>query len=213
MLKLINDHSINFKWNLLAGLGTTACLFAIIPLTQLQSTEPLPGTDNPHKPITMQPPQDVPDYEEPEPEEKPPEDEPDLQPEVCKIPLETIIKMIDGTGTGGYTENVRFSTSGWEVEMPIFDRKDVSDPPKPMIQVEPQYPNEYRHSGVDGWAIIEFIVTDKGNVIRPRVYQSSHRAFGEEAIKAVRKWRFTAGKIDGDPVMVRVHQRLNFTLN
>jgi protein TonB len=61
---------------------------------------------------------------------------------------------------------------------------------------------------------MEAVVMPDGSVGRVKITRSLDRAFGldEEAIKAVKQWRFRPGMLKGQPVAVIVNVELTFTL-
>jgi protein TonB len=66
--------------------------------------------------------------------------------------------------------------------------------------------------GLSGEVLVEFIISEKGDVIDSRVVRSSHREFEVPALQAVQKWKFKAGRKGGQAVKVRVSQLLEFNL-
>lgn len=68
------------------------------------------------------------------------------------------------------------------------------------------YPEEALQEEVEGVVIVQFIVGERGDVIKPRVVQGLGFGCDEEAIKAVRRLSFKAGTKNGKPVPV------NYTL-
>jgi len=62
--------------------------------------------------------------------------------------------------------------------------------------------------------MVEAVVREDGSVGRVRVVRSLDRTFGldEEALKAVKNWRFRPGKRQGANVAVLVEIELMFTL-
>ncbi len=68
------------------------------------------------------------------------------------------------------------------------------------------YPEEALQKEVEGVVIVQFIVGERGDVIKPRVVQGLGFGCDEEAIKAVRRLSFKPGTQNGKPVPV------NYTL-
>ena len=67
---------------------------------------------------------------------------------------------------------------------------------------------------VQGAVMIQAIVREDGSVGQVRIVRSLDRTFGldEEALKAVKNWRFSPGKRQGQNVAVIVEIELTFTL-
>lgn len=82
------------------------------------------------------------------------------------------------------------------------------------LKVEPPvYPSALSARSVEGNVVVEFIIDPQGNVRDPRVIRSTHRAFEEPALTAVRQWQFTPGRKNGRPVATLASQSIEFSLN
>ena len=86
--------------------------------------------------------------------------------------------------------------------------------PRLLQKKDPQYTPDAMRAKVQGMVEIECIVETNGSCTHIEVVHSLDRAFGldEEAIKAVRQWRFVPGKRQGEEVPVIVTIELTFTL-
>jgi protein TonB len=83
--------------------------------------------------------------------------------------------------------------------------------PRPLELVPPEYPDAARREGRDGHVVVAFTVDADGRVAEVEVQESSDAEFESAALEAVRRWRFKPAMRDGEPVAVRLSQRLNFT--
>jgi len=70
------------------------------------------------------------------------------------------------------------------------DSDDGVDDYLPIVRVAPVYPRRALDNGLSGSVTIEFTVTKKGRVKRPRVVESTDSVFDKAAIEAVRKFRY-----------------------
>ena len=86
-------------------------------------------------------------------------------------------------------------------------------PPKPLTQSVPKYPEEMRRFGIAGQVKVEFIVNREGRVINPVVVESENPAFDEEAVKAVATWTFEPGLKAGKPVNTKATISIVFGLD
>lgn len=86
--------------------------------------------------------------------------------------------------------------------------------PSVIKEVKPSYTAEAMRAKVQGVVMVEAIVREDGSVGQVNVVRSLDRTFGldEEAIKAVKLWRFSPGKRLGQNVPVIVEIELTFTL-
>lgn len=86
--------------------------------------------------------------------------------------------------------------------------------PRVLREVKPQYTADAMRAKVQGVVELEAVVLPDGSVDEVRVTRSLDRTFGldNEAIKAVKQWRFAPGTRLGQPVAVLVTIELTFTL-
>ncbi len=95
----------------------------------------------------------------------------------------------------------------------VYDVGDLAVRPIAVSRTAPTYPFALRRHGVQGEAVIEFIVTTKGNVVDAHVLRATEPEFGGAALAAVERWRFRPGKVEGRPVNVRMQVPIVFALN
>ena len=79
-------------------------------------------------------------------------------------------------------------------------------------EVKPQYTAEAKDTKIQGSVILECVVQPDGTIGEVRVTKALNPGLDQEAIKAVRQWRFKPGTKDGKPVPVLVTLELTFTL-
>lgn len=81
--------------------------------------------------------------------------------------------------------------------------------PKLVKMVQPQYPQEALMRGLEGWVDVSLEVSPSGDVIAPRVEESSRgRMFNRAALNAVEQWKYEP-RADGT-TSERVRVRLQF---
>ena len=126
-------------------------------------------------------------------------------------------RFLAGTVRRGADERVRFGNSiigsacthigGLLFAAFLIDNVQVRE-------VKPSYTAEAMRAHVQGAVMVEAIVREDGSVGQVRIVRSLARAFGldEEALRAVRNWRFRPGKREGQNVAVIVEIELMFTL-
>lgn len=86
--------------------------------------------------------------------------------------------------------------------------------PQLLTQVKPQYTTDAMRAKIQGKVWLEVVVMPDGRPGDIRVVRSLDRTFGldEEAIKAMRQWRFRPGVRQGQNVPVAVTVEMEFTL-
>ena len=85
-------------------------------------------------------------------------------------------------------------------------------PPTVVSRVEPQYSEEARKARYQGTVILEAIVRRDGTVDIQRVVRSLGFGLDENAIQALKQWRFRPGMRNGVPVDVSLNIEVNFNL-
>jgi TonB family protein len=88
----------------------------------------------------------------------------------------------------------------------------LDNPPNARFQPAPVYPAELKPLGLDGRVTVLFSVDVSGKVYNESVVDASHSRFAEEALRAVRRWRFEPGLKDGKRVAFRMAQAFSFNL-
>ncbi len=198
------------------SVGFTALLFGFIPFAHRvanpQRTLELrkAGTVDLPPPVQDEPPPPPPDSE------KPPEApaEPQLAETPQQIPLSADLEVAMGSGgaLAGFGE-IRSLTAAEAVKDEAFDVADLQKRPEPVSQVAPTYPPELRKAKVEGLVTLVFILDEGGHVEDPRVENSSRPEFEKPALDAIRKWRFSPGQKDGQPVRTYIRVPMRFRVS
>ncbi|WP_068547144.1 energy transducer TonB [Thalassotalea crassostreae] len=72
---------------------------------------------------------------------------------------------------------------------------------RPLVRVAPKYPSVALRDGKQGWVQLSFSITKSGSVSDVKVIAAQpKRIFNKEAIKALKKWKYKAKFIDGEPI-------------
>ena len=213
------DKEGNF-WNHLAGAWSmgfvaTIVLFLALPFFQLIST--VGNQDSGIVTVNMsKPPPPRPPVEKlPPPEEKTRKDDPELKKEQPKLTLSQLELALNpgmGDASGGGDFTIDFQVNAMEELEMIFELSEVDRIPQVLYRVAPVFPYEMKQAGISGKVSLLFICDRKGRVRRVQVKSSSHREFEENAIRALREWKFEPGMKDGQPVNVRMLAPFNFNV-
>ena len=67
--------------------------------------------------------------------------------------------------------------------------------PKAMNPRTPDYPESLEEEGVEGSVTLELLISKEGKVLKAKVIKSDHELFSESALKAVKKYKFSPGKL------------------
>lgn len=107
-----------------------------------------------------------------------------------------------GEGTGGSDAPAGPLRVGGNVKAPVA-----------IARVKPDYTDAARQARVAGTVVVEAIIDTNGNVQDVRVIKGLPLGLGEEAEKAVKRWKFKPGTLNGQPVAVIFNLTVSFTLN
>ena len=73
--------------------------------------------------------------------------------------------------------------------------------PKALNPKTPPYPESLEDEGIEGSVTLELLISKEGKVLKAKVIKSDHELFSESALKTVKNYRFSAGKLkDGSAV-------------
>jgi TonB family protein len=78
-----------------------------------------------------------------------------------------------------------------------FPKSEFETVPQPRIQPGPVYPVAMLKAGMEGSAVIAFVIGSDGSVKNAVALEASDRSFASSAIKGVYKWEFTPGTRKG----------------
>jgi TonB family protein len=82
--------------------------------------------------------------------------------------------------------------------------------PVPIDIVQPHYPEPLRQRRIAGLAILHVVVDERGGVRSVEVVDDPGFGLGNEAAKAVRRWRFRPGTRDGLPIEMTYEAHVRF---
>lgn len=92
-----------------------------------------------------------------------------------------------------------------EDELPKYDEQELLR----LIH----YPEDARSNGLEGLAVISFVVDATGHAVRLEAIQSDHLLFSEAAVDAISRLTFTPAYHKGKPVLVRMTIPVRFALS
>lgn len=102
--------------------------------------------------------------------------------------------VLGGTGSGPYRP-------GPEVTAPVS-----------IYKVDPPYTEDARKARVQGIVILEAVVDERGNVTRVEVLKPLAAGLDQNAVEAIRQWKYEPGRKDGVPVPVLITVSVSFRL-
>jgi periplasmic protein TonB len=84
--------------------------------------------------------------------------------------------------------------------------------PALTYQVQPRYSEAARRAGVQGAVTVEAVIDEQGRVTDVKILRGLPMGLDQEAVAAVRQWRFTPATLQGKPVKVYFSLTVNFRI-
>ncbi len=94
---------------------------------------------------------------------------------------------------------------------PIQVGGDVTKPEK-VTTPDPQYTEIARKARIQGVVIVQAIIDKQGNVVNVKVLKGLPMGLTEEAVSAIKLWKFKPATLNGKPVDVYFNLTVNFRL-
>jgi protein TonB len=98
----------------------------------------------------------------------------------------------------------------------IASPQEIARETSPVLlrEIKPQYTEEARRAKIEGMVEMSAVVLEDGTVGDVTVTKSLDQQYGldDEAVKAMKKWRFKPGTKDGKPVAVTITVEMSFSL-
>lgn len=146
----------------------------------------------------------------------PPIDVPDVIPDVDLSRKATDEADFSGKGVqGGIAKGVEGGTGPVISDQPYFDFQVEKAAAAIPGSGAPAYPEMLKSSGVEGEALVQFVVdtTGRAEMGSFKVLRATHDAFGQAVKAALPRMRFLPAEIGGKKVRMLVQQPFAFALN
>jgi protein TonB len=146
----------------------------------------------------------------------PPIDVPDVIPDVDLSRKATDEADFSGKGVqGGIAKGVEGGTGPVISDQPYFDFQVEKAAAAIPGSGAPSYPEMLKSSGVEGEALVQFVVdtTGRAELGSFKVLRATHDAFGQAVKAALPRMRFLPAEIGGKKVRMLVQQPFAFALN
>ncbi len=94
----------------------------------------------------------------------------------------------------------------------IYEVKDGALPPRATYTPEPEFSTAARKAKFQGTVIVQIVIDKRGDVTRVKLERGLGYGLDENAMEAVKIWRFTPATKNGQPVAVRMKIEVSFNL-
>lgn len=201
----------------------TAVFFLLLPWLVTMGRKPQSDTELRQVGAVVEapPPPEAPPQPEEEKKEEPPP--PELQENAPPLDLAQLEMALNPDALGGGDafggEFAAHLSSSLDQQITgaaggadgVFSSADLERQPQVINQPLPEYPPELRRKKIKGVVHVIFQVDKQGRVLQPIVQQTTHPAFSEPALQAVKRWRFEPGMRGGKPVVSRMRVPISFS--
>ena len=99
------------------------------------------------------------------------------------------------------------------MQFPVARHAGDVKAPVALHRAEPNYTEAARKARLAGVVVVEAIIDERGNVDNVRVIKGLPAGLSEEAEKAVRRWKFKPGTLNGKAVATIFNLTVTFKLN
>lgn len=123
----------------------------------------------------------------------------------------TTLVSIDFRLNGSGKPEITASYKDWLPEN-VFKVGGSVSPPRAIYTPDPAYTLEARSEKYKGTCVLAVVVGVDGRSHEIRVLRPLGKGLDEQAIEAVKQWKFSPGKKDGQPVAVMIKVEVQFRL-
>lgn len=100
----------------------------------------------------------------------------------------------------------------WSQGGKIYKIGDGVSAPQLVYKVEPNYTQDAKDKKIEGTVTVSLVITDEGEPTDVTVIRHLDPGLDENAVLAVKQWRFKPGMKDNQPVTVQAHIEVNYRL-
>lgn len=104
------------------------------------------------------------------------------------------------------------SSAGIDIGEPVYQVGSSIQPPVVIHMVSPKYSQQARAAKFSGDVVVSMIVDSEGKLRDVHILRGVGMGLDENAIEAVKKYRFKPALRDGKPVAVYLNVQVNFRI-
>ncbi len=183
--------------------GVAALLIRERPL-QMDMTEPVAVNL-----VTVSPPTPPAEEKIREPEKPPEPEQPEFRPDLWQPELSPPAPLA-GPAVAIDLDGLNLGALDGEF---VFDAADLDHPPRVVARIPPVYPYRARQREIEGHVRIRFLVSAEGQASQVQILEAEPPGLFEESVlQIIPSWRFSPGRIDGQPVASWMATTVRFEL-
>jgi protein TonB len=129
------------------------------------------------------------------------------------LSLEALQMNSDNSLTFSVTESGNNEFEGEGLGKLVFDLNQVDKKPVAISTPKPFYPYRAKRRKIEGKVVLHIVISAQGEVSDLKLISAEPTGYFEDAaLKAVKKWKFKPGQVDGENVAVKREQTIKFSL-
>ncbi|OHE89352.1 MAG: hypothetical protein A3G75_06730 [Verrucomicrobia bacterium RIFCSPLOWO2_12_FULL_64_8] len=97
------------------------------------------------------------------------------------------------------------------ISTPIVPAEELRDWPIPREPTWPRYPEKLKGTGIEGKAVVAFVIDQEGRTVNPKLIKTTHAEFILPAMVTVLRMNFAPVKVKNKPVCVGMRVQFNFS--
>lgn len=114
---------------------------------------------------------------------------------------------------GPNTDGKKEAEKKFDAAPQIYRSRELAEIPKAIYPQSPAYPESLEDEGIEGEVTLELLISPDGKVKSAKILKSDHGLFSESALRTVRKYRFTPGRLkDGSAVESLIEFTVRFEI-
>ena len=130
-----------------------------------------------------------------------------------KLSFEINPRLVEGMAVAPPAKLVQLTEKLPELTKPFYDLNEVDQKPVVLLKLKPPYPYRARQFNIAGYVRVRFLVDKLGQVSRISILKSSPEGIFDSTVRAtVSSWKFSPGKIEGNPVSTWVVTTIAFKM-
>ncbi|MDR3765081.1 MAG: energy transducer TonB [Acidobacteriota bacterium] len=133
---------------------------------------------------------------------------------LAKVPLLICLGLMTGVAFAQSKSALAKATAP-EAQQAAASAVEVTDeitPPRLREVATPEYTPEAKKLKIEGQVTLQIVINKKGEVVDAKVVKGIGHGLDENAVAAVKEWRYSPAEKDGEPIAVKLEVTVDFYL-